>query len=114
FSRGGSANSTTDPVAGTEQDALFQSERYGVYTYEIPVSEASYDLRLFFNELYHTTAGSRIFSVTVEGRPVFTDLDLFAPAGHDTAYERTLKDVQVTDGSLTISLTAKTDNGTLS
>lgn len=114
FFRSGSANSTTDPIAGTDQDALFQSERYGVYTYEIPVSEASYDLRLFFNELYHTTAGARIFSVTVEGRSVFTDLDLFAQSGHDTAYERTLKDVQVTDGSLTISLTAKTDNGTLS
>lgn len=113
FSRGGSANSTTDPIAGTEQDALFQSERYGIYTYEIPVSEASYDLRLFFNELFHTTAGARIFSMSVEGQPVFTDLDLFAQAGHDTAYERTIKDVRVSDGSLTISLTAKTDNGTL-
>lgn len=113
FFRGGSVNSTTDPISGTSQDALFQTERYGIYTYEIPISEASYDLRLFFNEIYHTSAESRIFSVVVEDHVVFSNLDLFKESGHDTAYERTVKGVQISDGSLTIKLTASVDNGTL-
>jgi xylan 1,4-beta-xylosidase len=113
FFRSGSVNSTADPISATDQDALFQTERYGVYTYEIPVSAANYDLRLFFNELYHTSMGSRLFSVSVEGQTLFTDLDLFGEAGHDTAYERVVKNVRVEDGSLTIRLTASVDNGTL-
>src|SRR5690606_7193416 len=60
-----------------------------------------------------TATGSRLFSVSVEGRTLFTDLDLFGEAGHDTAYERVVKDVRVDDGNLTIRLTASVDNGTL-
>lgn len=113
FARGGSVNSTSDPIAGTDQDALFQTERYGNYTYEVPVSNATYDLRLFFNELYQTAAGARIFSLSVEGRSVFADIDLFAQVGHDTAHERIIKGVQVADGNLTITLTASVDSATL-
>lgn len=114
YYRGGSANSTIDPIAGTDNDALYQTERYGSYSYEVPVTEATYDVELHFNELYQTTAGSRVFSVTVEGQPLFSDLDLFATAGHDTAYSRVIKDVVVSDGSLSITLTASIDNGTIS
>lgn len=85
-----------------------------MYTYEIPVSDGNYDLKLFFNELYQTSAGTRLFSVSVEGRSVFTNLDLYQQSGHDTAYERTVGDVSVSDGNLTIELTASVDNGTLS
>lgn len=114
YTRGGTTNSTEDPIADTVDDALFQTERYGVYTYEIPVSDASYDIELHFNELYQTTAGARIFSVTVEGQTLFSDLDLFSVAGHDTAYSRTLKNIHVDDGNLTIALSASMDNATLS
>ena len=114
YYRGGSVNSTTDPIAGTENDGLYQTERYGIYSYEVPVTEATYDVALHFNELYQTTAGSRVFSVTVEGQPLFIDLDLFATAGHDTAYSRVIKDVAVSDGSLSITLTATIDNATIS
>ncbi len=114
YFRGGNVNATEDPIAGTDQDALFQSERYGVYTYEIPVSEANYDIRLFFNELYQTSAGARVFSLSVEGRPIFTDLDLYQRVGHDTAFEQSVSNIPVDDGSLTIELTASADHGTLS
>ncbi len=114
FSRGGSANSTSDPIAGTEDDGLFQSERYGQYSYEVPVSSATYDVELYFNELYQTTAGTRSFSVTVEGQEVFSNLDLFATSGHDTAYKRVIHNVSVDDGNLTIALTSSVDNATIS
>lgn len=114
YFRGGSVNSTSDPIAGTDDDGLYQTERYGKYSYEVPVSAATYDVALHFNELYQTTAASRVFSVTVEGQTLFSDLDLYATAGHDTAYTRVIKGVPVSDGYLSITLTATIDNGTLS
>lgn len=114
YYRGGEPNGTEDAISDTDMDTLFQSERYGQYTYEVPVSEASYDVTLYFNEMYQTEADARVFSVSVEGQPVLEDFDLFSSVGHDSAHERTIKDVSVEDGNLTIAITASVDNGTIS
>ncbi len=114
YFRGGDVNSTADPIAGTADDGLYQTERYGKFSYEVPVTAATYDVQLHFNELYQTAPGTRVFSVTVEGQTLFSDLDLYTTAGHDTAYSRVIKDVAVSDGSLSITLTATTDNATIS
>jgi len=113
FSDGGAANTTTDPIAGTNEDTLFQSERYGAYKYEIPVSNATYSLDLHFVELYQTAAGARSFNVIVEDRAVLTAVDLFSRAGHDTAYTQKVENVSVTDGKLTIELETIMDNATI-
>src|SRR5690606_3440846 len=104
----------TDPIAGVEEDTLFQSERYGNYRYEVPVSDATYSVVLHFAELYHTTTGVRSFSVTVEGQSVLSDFDLFGEVGHDTAHTVTVPNIAVTDKKLTIELTAVADNATIS
>ena len=114
FASGGSPNTTTDPIANTTADELYQSERYGSYKYEIPVTNSTYSVQLRFVELYQTVAGNRLFSVSVEGQPVFTDLDLFDEVGHDTAYDVVVPGVMVADESLTIELSASIDNATLS
>lgn len=114
FASSGSPNTTTDPINNTTADVLYQSERYGKYKYEIPVTNSTYSVQLRFVELFQTAAGNRLFSVTVEGQPVLTDFDLFAEAGHDTAYDLAVSNVMVVDQSLTIELSASIDNATLS
>jgi enterochelin esterase-like enzyme len=114
FSNGGMTTSTTDPIAGTTADAIYQSERYGNFKYEIPVKDAVYSVVLHFAEIYQTAASRRLFSVTVEGQPVFTDMDLFTTVGHDTAYEVVVSGIAVADKSLTIELTSSVDNATIS
>ncbi len=111
---GGASNTTDAAIAGTNEDAVFQSERYGMYTYEVPVSSAVYDVRLLFSELYHTAVGGRVFSVSVEGQTAFSNFDLFSTVGHETAHEVVVKNVPVSDGSLTIRVDASVHNGTLS
>jgi hypothetical protein len=113
FSDGGTPNTTTDPIAGTDEDTLFQSERFGTYSYEIPVTTASYNLKLHFVELYQTSAGRRSFNVTVEGVTAVTDLDLFSTVGHDTVYTVDVNNVPVSDGKLTIKLETISDNATI-
>lgn len=114
FSTGGSPNTTTDPIAGVDQDTLYQSERYGTYSYEIPVTNSTYSVRLHFAEIFHEAAGARLFSLSVEGEPVVQNIDLYDLVGHDTAYEVIAPNIMVADESLTIELTTEIDNATLS
>lgn len=113
FASGGSPHAVTDPIAGTTEGTLFQSEVYGSFKYEVPVSNATYKVILHFAELYQKAAGARTFNVTVEGKVLATELDLFAKAGALTAYSDTIEGVKVTDGTLTIDLESIVDNATI-
>jgi lysophospholipase L1-like esterase len=114
YSSGGRTNSTSDPIAGTDEDALFQTERYGTYAYQVPVTEAMYSINLHFVELYWEGVGERSFSITVEGTPVLSNIDLYSQVGHDTAFSTSVNDIFVSDGKLTIQLDTQVDNATLS
>ena len=113
YFNGGSVHSTTDPISGTTEATVFQSERYGSYSYEIPVTTGTYAIDMQFAEIYHNSAGQRLFNLYVEGRPELSNVDLFTLAGHDNAYTYKVSGVLVTDGSLSIRLETLTDNGTI-
>lgn len=74
-------------IQDTQNDELFQSERYSSlqqFQYEIPVPYPStYEVILGFAEIYNGAQGigKRIFDVSVEGKVVFGDLDIYLEAG---------------------------------
>ena len=113
FASGGTTQIVSNAISGTTNDALYQSERYGSYSYEIPVSNATYSVVLHFAELYQTAAGARSFSVNVEGKSVLSNFDLFNAVGRFTAYDQRVDGIAVTDGKLTITLTTVVDNATI-
>lgn len=114
FAEEGAPNSTGDPIGGTEEEALFQTERYGSYSYEIPVTEALYDVQLHFVEMYWEANGERSFNVYVENELALSEIDLNSEVGHDQVYSYTVEGIQVSDGHLTVEVETLTDNGTLS
>lgn len=114
FASGGTPSSTTATIAGTTEQTLYQTERYGTTTYQVPVTNATYSVRLHFVEMFHTTEGARSISVTVENEPVLLDVDLVAEYGAKTAVEIDVPMVVVGDQTLTIELTSSVDNGTIS
>ncbi len=114
YSAGGESHSTTDPIAGVSEDTLFQSERYGNYSYKIPVTSGTFTVELFLAELYWEEAGKRTFDLSVEGQVKLNDLDLFSQVGHDGAYSYVVNNVRVTDGTLDIAVAASVDAGTIS
>lgn len=114
YSNGGSTSSTTDSITGVAEDTVFQSERYGSYSYEVPVTAATYSIDMQFAEIYHDGAGERLFNLYVEGNLEMSSIDLYTLAGHDGAYTFSVDDIAVNDGSLTIELETLTDNGTIS
>jgi len=106
---GGSTYWSGNAIAGTEDDTLYKSERYGDVTYSIPAVNGDYEVTLKMAELYFSTVGARLFDVLIEGTLVVDDLDLIAVAGHDVAYDLTVP-VTVSDGALTIQVAGVTDN----
>lgn len=109
----GTARTYTDPITGTTDDPLFQTERYGNVSYAIPVVNAVYDVNLSFAELFWTESGRRVFDVIVEGQPLIDDLDIFDQVGHDAALTQSLTGISVNDGTLNIQFVTITDNAKL-
>jgi len=110
---GGDTSSTTDAIAGTVDSTVFQSERFGSYSYAVPVTNGTYSIELQFAEIYHTASGERAFNLQVEGQTKLSNVDLYSLVGADAAYTYRVDDVYVGDGSLNISLESLVDNGTL-
>jgi hypothetical protein len=85
---GGNASSVTTTinttgVANAAPAAVYQSERWGVFTYTIPnlTANGTYTVRLHFAELAFSTVGARVFNVAINGTTVLSNFDIFATAG---------------------------------
>jgi Malectin domain/Fibronectin type III domain len=98
---GGRTTSRTVSIAGTTDDVLYQSSRYGDFAYNVPLPNGPYVVTLHFAEFTWTEVGQRIFDVEIEGTEVISNLDLVATAGVNTAYKVAIP-VRVTDEALTI------------
>ncbi|HEY6005001.1 MAG TPA: DUF4038 domain-containing protein [Anaeromyxobacter sp.] len=63
--------------------AVYQTERYGSFNYAFGglTPGAAYVVRLHFAEIWWTTAGSRLFDVSINGVNVLSSFDIFATAG---------------------------------
>jgi hypothetical protein len=99
---GGTIWTTTAAIAGTEDDRLYQSERYGDFSYNVPMDNGDYEVTLKFAEITVTGVGQRVFNVLIEGQTVLSNLDLVAKVGPNTAYDVVVP-VTVADGVLNIA-----------
>jgi hypothetical protein len=105
---GGATYTTTATIAGTADPMLYQSVRYGNFSYAIPVNKGDYMVTLRFAEIYYSSIGQRVFDVEVEGVLVVDNLDLIARVGKNVAYDVAVS-VHVTDGILNISFRSVVD-----
>jgi Malectin domain len=67
--------------ANPSQAPLYETERFGNFSYTFPVVNGTYTVTLKFAELYWTTAGRRLFNVAINGQTVLSNFDIFAAAG---------------------------------
>ncbi|BCD98428.1 malectin domain-containing carbohydrate-binding protein [Marinagarivorans cellulosilyticus] len=103
---GGMGGSTMDPIDNTEDDTLYQTERYGTFSYSLPLAAATYDVTLHMIEAWHgVNPGNREFDVEIEGQILVNDFDPLATAGHDVAHDIQLNGIEVSDGTLDITFT---------
>ncbi len=100
-------------VSNPAPEAVYQTVRYGNFAYTLPglTANANYTLRLHFNELYWTSAGSRVFNVSVNGQSALTNYDIFAAAGGaNKAIAEQIPTTADTNGNIAVQFTTVTDN----
>lgn len=114
-------NSKLTEVAGTDEDALFYNEQHSnaakkPWSYEFPVANGSYVVRLHFGEIYWGVPGgsltggpgSRVMSVAIEGQLRLVNFDPTQEAGPATSIIKNFP-VTVSDGKLSINFTSTVD-----
>ncbi|MHC4505281.1 MAG: malectin domain-containing carbohydrate-binding protein, partial [Planctomycetota bacterium] len=99
---GGKTAPFSQPIAGTDDDALYQTVRYDLDGYRLNVPNGTYAVTLKFCEPHYAEKGKRVFGAKIQGRKVIDRLDIFAEAGKDKALDFTFKDVKVAKGVLRI------------
>jgi arabinoxylan arabinofuranohydrolase len=113
-SSGGSTFSTTTAIdtsqlSGTvPPQGVFQTERYGEFTYTISnrVPGSRQSVTLYFSETFWSAAGQRTFNVAINGATVLTAFDIFAAAGGaNRAVARTFTATANANGQVVIQFT---------
>ncbi len=101
------------PIDNTTDDQLYWTYRGNVeestpqnqrqLVYNLPLTDGTYNLTLYFAERFWNEAGKRVFDVSVEGKLQLDNFDIFAESGgKNTAITQTFENISVTDGNLTI------------
>jgi beta-glucanase (GH16 family) len=73
----------TTGVISPAPQAVYQTERYGAFSYTFPglPSGLTYKVRLHFAEGYWTAVGQRKFNVAINGTQVLSNFDIIAATG---------------------------------
>ena len=101
-------------ISGTDEDAIFQSERYNLVGYKMRVPNGKYNVKLLFAEKFYSSSGSRVFDVYIEQNPAIIDLDVFAQVGKNAACMKEVANVDVSDGVLDIQFADKVNSAFIS
>ncbi len=83
YSTASAINTSNVTNATPAPQAVYQSNRYGSFTYAIPglTAGGAYVVNLHFAENYFTTVGSREFDALINNMQVLTNFDIVAAAG---------------------------------
>ena len=121
FTGGATTSSTvaidTSGASNPAPQYVYQSSRYGNFTYTIPnlTPNMDYPVRLHFAETYWTTAGQRIFNVNANGTPALSNFDIIAAAGGaEKAVTRQFTVTSSASGTITLQFATVTDNAEVS
>jgi hypothetical protein len=112
-----SAAIDTSQVSNPAPQAVYQTERYGNFTYTVGnlTAGASYTVRLDFAEIYWNAAGQRLFNVAINGNQVLSNFDIFATAGGaDIAIAKTFTATADSSGQIVIQFSTIQDNAKVS
>ncbi|MBN2738873.1 MAG: hypothetical protein JXR70_17965, partial [Spirochaetales bacterium] len=116
---GGTTHSNSNTVdvsqisVNTPPAGLFNNERYGDMSYTIPELNAgeTYTVTLYFAETYLTSAGSRLFDVTINNTEVLTSFDIYASAeGQNKGISQIFITTADTSGQIVIEFSTVTEN----
>jgi len=101
-------------VKNTEADSIYINPREQLVEYKVRVPNGNYQMTLKFIEPTFTSPNQRVFDVVAEKVLVATNIDIFARAGINSAYDLTLPNIQVSDGTLDLHFSNRIGHSILS
>ncbi len=104
---GGQTYAVTAAIDGTDDDPLFQTERWGMSTYKFDVPNGAYRVELLFDEIYDARPGIRVFDVRIQGQTVLANFCPGQVAGGLNKALRYLYQANVSNGQLVIDFVAR-------
>jgi len=114
FTNGNPANTGLANATNTNDSPIFCAQRYGSFTYSIPIPNGNYSLRLGFAETYWSTAGSRVFNVSAQGNTILSAYDVVVRAGGKLIAKIESFPIVVSSGAVNLVFTSIIDNAMVS
>jgi len=105
FTGGRTYSDGSSDIIGSQDDQIYQTERYGSFSYEIPMPSGDYEIILHFAEIYFQAAGRRSFDIFIEGNKMFSNVDIVQLAGQPLKALTLETPTLVTDGAVSILFT---------
>jgi len=103
YFKGGQVSSSQEPAQGTDDPEFYETERWGHFSYAIPVAPGKYTVTLHFIE-HHAGPGSvsipqgnsaaardRVFNVFCNGKTILSNLNILDQAGENHPLVRKIK-----------------------
>lgn len=104
YFKGGQISSSQQSPEGTDDPEFYESERWGHFSYAIPVAPGKYTLTLHFIEhqgdvpartqVLETVAGSRVFNVFCNGKAIASRLNILHEVGENRPLVRKFKGLE--------------------
>ena len=113
---GGNTYNVTDPIDGTDNDTLYQTERWGNtlnYTFSDLDDSIQYQIVLHFAEIWFDSQNSRIFNVSINGIDKLLNYDILTEVPKFSAVTKTYN-VTPQNGEIVINMTATENNAKIS
>lgn len=105
------AATSPNPIKGTADPAIYQSERFQLFGYRVQVPNGHYSIKLHFAEISFDKAGRRLFDINLEGQPVQQNLDIFKMTGKNQAlvltFDTKTLGIPITDGRVDLEFINK-------
>lgn len=101
---GGDCFKFKEPVGGTTNAILYQTQRLNTYGYRLSVPAGTYNVTLQFCEMQVKGTNQRVFGITLQDQRVCEQLDIFKEAGYGMALDKGYSNVVVGNKELKIGL----------
>jgi hypothetical protein len=112
---GGDFLYTSSVISGAQDQYLYRSARRGLYanfSYNIPLANGAYLLKLRFAEIAFAAPGQRVFNVTANGSAILTNFDILKEVPPLTVDDKMFP-VTVTNGTLQLAFVGVVNFGVI-
>jgi hypothetical protein len=108
YFKGGQLSTTQEPTIGTDDPEFYETERWGHFSYAIPVPPGKYSVTLHFiehraaaeaarksvSDRNSSAAEGRVFNVFCNGKTILPDLNILEQAGENRPLVRRIKGLE--------------------